>query len=83
MKKIESTPDPGGLFIIFYQMTIFEAASYNNFRDILITSFQCPNLQRAITRKNKITFFKKKSPGNLLIILYPLTKFEATSGNSF
>ena len=30
---------------------MFEAASYNNFRDILITSFQCPNLERAITQK--------------------------------
>ena len=36
---------------------MFEAASYNNIRDILMTGFQCPNLQRAITRKNKIFFF--------------------------
>ena len=25
---------------------------YNYFRDILMASFKCPNLQRAITRKN-------------------------------
>ena len=36
---------------------MFEAAIFNNFRDILITIFQRPNLQKAITRKNKIVFF--------------------------
>ena len=43
-----------------------------------ISSFLCQNLQRAITFK-KSTFFFKFSPGNLLIILYQLTKFEAPS----
>ena len=33
------------LFIILYQLTLFEAPSYNNFRDILITSFQWPNMR--------------------------------------
>ena len=36
---------------------MFEAASYNNFRDILMISFQCPNLQKAIARKKKYLFF--------------------------
>ena len=60
---------------------MFEAASLNNFQDILITSFQCPNLQRAIT-KNFFIFFKF-SPGYLHIIFYQLTKFEATCCDSF
>ena len=34
-------------------------------------SFQCPNFQRAITRK--IAFFKKKSPGNQIIVFCQLT----------
>ena len=47
-----------------------------------LSSFLCPNLQRAITKKNKIFFFLF-SPGNLLIILYKLTKFEAPSCYGF
>ena len=35
------------------KLTNFEAPSYNNFRDIMIVPFQCPNLQRAITQKIK------------------------------
>ena len=35
------------------------------------------NIQRAISRKKKFLF----SPGNLLIILYQLSKFEAPSCN--
>ena len=58
---------------------MFEVASYNHFRDISITIFQCPNLQRAITRKNKKNFLKHFSPGNLLIIFCQLTMFEAAS----
>ena len=42
---------PGKLLIIFYQLTWFKAASCNNFQDIFTTSFQWPNLQRAITQK--------------------------------
>ena len=45
------------LLIILYQLTKFEAPSYTSFRDIMITNFQSPNLQRDIMRKNKITFF--------------------------
>ena len=56
---------------------MFEAHSCYSFRDILITSFQCQNLQMAITQK-KITF-SNFSPGNLLIILNDLAKFEAHS----
>ena len=46
------------LLIILYKLTKFEAPSYNNFWDNLITSFQCPNLQRAIAKK-KTFFFEK------------------------
>ena len=63
-------------------MTKFEAPSCNTFRDIMITNFQSPNLQREIIQENKITFFKF-SPNDLLIILYQLTKFEAPSCYSF
>ena len=56
------------LLLILYQLTKFEAPSYNSFRDILITSFQWPNLERAISQK------KIQVTG---IILYQLTKFEA------
>ena len=62
------------LLTILYQWTNFEAPSCNNFRDILITSFQWPNLQTVITRKNTIS--GEKPPVKQLIILYQLTKFE-------
>ena len=39
----------GNLLIIPYQLTMFQAPSSNNFREILLTSLKCPNLQRAIT----------------------------------
>ena len=45
------------LLIIFYQLTMFEVASYTTFLEFFITSFQCPYLLRAITRK-KITFLQ-------------------------
>ena len=48
---------PIDLLIILYQLTKFEAPSCNTFRDIMITNFQSPNLQREIIRKNNITFF--------------------------
>ena len=67
---------------LLYSYNNFRAPSYNNFRDILMTSFQWSNLQRAMTRKNEITFFKFP-PGYLLIIFYQLTNFEATCYNSF
>ena len=40
------------LFIILNQLTKYEAPICNNFRDILFTSFQWLNLQRAIITKN-------------------------------
>ena len=49
----------------------------------MITNFQCPNLQKEIIQKNKITFLKKITPINLLIILYQLTKVEAPSCYTF
>ena len=42
---------PIDLLIIFYQLTKFEAPSCYSFRDIMITNFQSPNLQREISRK--------------------------------
>ena len=48
----------------------------------MITNVLSPNLRRGIIRK-KYNFFFKFSPGNLLIILYQLTKFEAPHYNSF
>ena len=39
------------LLIILYQLTKFEAHSCYNFRDIMNTNFQSPNLQREIIRK--------------------------------
>ena len=48
---------PTDLLIILYQLTKFEAPSYFSFRDIMITNFQSPNLQRAIIRKNYNIFF--------------------------
>ena len=56
-------------------MSKFEACSCNGFLDIM---FSVPNLQRAITKKNIMIFFLF-SPGNLLIISYKLSKFEAPS----
>ena len=46
-------------FTILYQLTKFEAPSYNDFRNSLISIFQCPNSQRVITIKNLINLFHK------------------------
>ena len=48
---------PIDLLIILYQMTKYEAPSCNTFRDIMITNFQSPNLQREIIRKKYNNFF--------------------------
>ena len=32
---------PDNLLIIFYQLAMFEASSYTNFREVLISSVQC------------------------------------------
>ena len=42
---------PIDLLIILYQLTKFEAPSCYSFRDIMITNFQSPNLQREIMGK--------------------------------
>ena len=39
------------LLIILYELTKFEAPSCYSFRDIMITNFKSPNLQREIIRK--------------------------------
>ena len=54
-KKLFSKFSPSNLLIILYQLTKFEAPSCYTFRDIMITNFQSPNLQREIIRK-KILF---------------------------
>ena len=72
------------IFFFHFHQVIYSSSSVNwpslkllaNLQDILTTSFQCPNLQRAITKK---TFFFKFSPGNLLIIFCQLTLLEAAS----
>ena len=84
---------PGNLFINRFQLTKSEATSCkstscNSFRDILIGSFRCPNLQRALTQKMQRTITKKNfffliSPGHLIITLYQLSKFEAPSCDDF
>ena len=53
------------------------------FRDILLTISECSNLQRAITPVKFDGIFWKGSAGNLLIIPYQLTKFQAPSSNVF
>ena len=73
---------PGYLLIIFYQLTKFEATCCNSFWDVLTTSFQCQNLQRAVTRKNTTIYFNFSS-GYRLIIFYQLTKIEATCCHKF
>ena len=74
---------PIDLLIILYQLAKFEAPSCNTFRDIMITNFQSPNLQREIIQKKKKKLFFRFSPIDLIIILYQLTKFQAPSCYSF
>ena len=38
-----------------YQLTKFEAPSFNHFRNSLITSFHCPNSQKAKTHTLEIS----------------------------
>ena len=61
---------------------MFEAPSYNSFRDIIIKKNQSPKMQREIIRENVyiyIYFFFNFHQ----LILYQLTKFEAPSCNTF
>ena len=83
LKKIFFLFSQIDLLIILYQLTKFEAPSCSTFRDIMITNFQSPNLQREIIRKKYNNFFFKFSPNDLLINLYQLTKFEAPGCYSF
>ena len=48
---------PSYLLIIFDQLAKFEATCCNSFWDILITSFQCQNLQKSITQNKFNNFF--------------------------
>ena len=47
---------PGNLLIIFYQLTMFGAASYNNLR-YLDYKFPMPKFAKAITQKTLKNFF--------------------------
>ena len=55
------------LLVMLYQLIKFEVPSYNNSRNSLITSFQCPKLLVAITLKI-LYFFANNSSDNQLII---------------
>ena len=73
----------GNLPIIPYQLTKFQAPSSNCFRDILLTSFKWPNLQRAITLA-KIEGIHSK----VYQVIYSsspnqMTKFQTHSLNNF
>ena len=43
---------PGRLLIILFQLTKSEATSCKSFGDIFVGRFRCPNLQRALPKKN-------------------------------
>ena len=83
IKQLFLKLSPMNLLIILYQLIKFEAHSCYSFRDIMITNFQSPNLQREIIRKKIKELFFRFSPIDLLMILYQLTKFEAPSCYSF
>ena len=62
------------------QAVIVFEISLSQVFDVKICLGNNSKMQRAITRKNKMNFFKYP-PGNLLIILYQLSKFEAPSSS--
>ena len=66
-----------------YQLTKFQAPSSNTFRDILLTILKWPNFQRAVNLEKYGDHFFLIWSGNLLIIPYQLTKFQAPSSNKF
>ena len=78
-----SSCSPGNLFITLFQLTKSEATSCKSFQDIFIGSVRCPNLQRALTQKMQRAIKNEFSPGNLIITLYQLSKFEGPSCNRF
>ena len=59
---------PGNLFIILLQLTKSEATSCNSLQDIFIGSFQCPNLQRALTQKKNAKAITKLKDKYFLLI---------------
>ena len=73
----------GNLLIMPYQLTKFQAPSSNTFRDILLTILKWPNFQRAVNLEKYGDHFFLIWSGNLLIIPYQLTKFQAPSSNKF
>ena len=71
----------GRLLIIPYQPVKFQG---DNFRDILLTRFKCPNFQKTITQKTSFGIFSKVvNQVILLIIPYQHIKFLYNSSNSF
>ena len=64
----------------YHLLSADQADSYNSFRDIFLTSYACPNLQRAITRRIKFNnfyyIFTSKSTHYLLMKLLALIVFE-------
>ena len=68
--------------IFVYQLSQFEATSYIFFEISLLQVFKDQIGRGQQLNKNKITFFYF-APGNLLIILYSLTMFEAPICYSF
>ena len=71
----------GNLHIIPYQLTMFQAPSSNNFRDILLTSLKWLKFSKG-HNSGKIKHFFLILLGNLLIIPYQLAKFQAPSSNT-
>ena len=76
---------PGNLFTILLQLTKSEATNCNSFQDIFIGSFRCPNLQRALTKKNAKTIIKKIYIYFIYFhqVIYSLPSISAPSCNDF
>ena len=72
----------GNILIIPYQLTKFQAPSSNTFWDILLTNFKKAKFSKG-HNSGKIRCFFFIYSGNLLIIPYQLTKFQAPSSNTF
>ena len=74
---------PGNLLIISYKLTKFEALIIIVFRDMSILKISNSKFVNGNKLKKIKINFVTISPGNLLITLYQMTKFEAPSYNRF
>ena len=72
---------PGNLLIISYQLTKFEAPSFDLFLRYLYNKFSMAKFAKG--NNSKKTLFLQVSPINPSIILYQLAKSEAPSYISF